>query len=146
MQKLPVGHRVYWYPAPPAADEQPTLAFVTRCNEQGVASLSYLAENSYTFQCRRGVRHKDDPHLVERPNVVQECGVWDWGPDGRPREEKAELPDRSPEEITEKLLELHEKYGKRSAQIAVEMTQFTGERWAHQRVNLALHRLAHQES
>jgi hypothetical protein len=60
-------------------DAKPTAAFVTNVNETGDGNitLTTIPRNSeYIFPLRKTVLHKDDPRLLENPDLMRN-GVWD---------------------------------------------------------------------
>lgn len=139
---VPQNRVCFWYKAGDT-NRKPHLALVTDGDEYGLLCLSVFGVNWSRHQCLTGVRHKDDPFLVKRPQNAKDNGCWDYLPNYRPttvpsmeqKDQEASQPLTS--EVKNRIAELAAN-GKSAVEIAADLTEFTNEDWSHQRINALL--------
>lgn len=142
---LPVTATCLYYPGG-KLNCQGRAAIVTRADHRGMLDLSVFAPNARNIEVCQDVRHKDDPELIRRPERAKRDGVWDFGPCS-PRSdvpeatesEAAILPTHTEDEVEVEFARLVDLLGDgESKKIADRMTNFTGEAWNYQKVNIRI--------
>ena len=142
---VPQERMCFWYMAGDT-NRKPHLALVTDGDEYGLLCLAVFGVNWSQHQCYVGVRHKDDPFLVKRPQHAKDNGCWDYllghAPVMAPSMEKKdqEASRYLAPEIKGRLAELAAA-GKSAPEIAADLTEFTNEDWSYQRVGAILRSL-----
>jgi len=86
----PVGRVCLWYYHGTMGVE-PRLALVTRPVKGGGIELTVFPCGTTQLTTVSGVRHKDDPWLIQHPTHAYECGCWDYLPGTDPRPAKLEV-------------------------------------------------------
>ncbi len=124
----------------------PYLAFVVEAtSREAILELAVLGKSMVAFRLKHGVRHKDDPFLTPRPEHVKDNGFWDYLPDlvpvqpTQPDKPPADPPIPARPEATDSpenrdRVKVLAAEGKSSPEIAITMSEETGETWTHQRI------------
>ncbi len=128
----PTSYTCLWYRAGDF-NRQPCFAIVTGTGTRGALDLTIFGRGREPLH-HEGVRHKDDPDLVSRPQRLRESGCWDYLPGTAPPVKPASTPNIETKDLLYQLAD----EGKGPPEIAKLMTDATKEAWSHQRVNANL--------
>ncbi|MEA3351197.1 MAG: hypothetical protein U9Q82_11285 [Chloroflexota bacterium] len=149
----PNGRVCLWF-AGGDLGRKPLLALVTDDENDGILKLAVLGPNWARHVCHSGVRHKDDPKLVERPVLARENGCWDYLPEPGPPVAVKEPIQAKPtkhesfpsvtDEVKNQIASLLNA-GKSTTEVAEALTETTGEKWSYQRVNTTLRAIKQSE-
>ena len=151
---VPCNRMCLWYKAGDMK-RKPDLALVTNSVDDGMLDLTIFGVRARQ-ECVNGVRHKDDPFLVKRPQHAKDNGCWDYLPYFKPsakppvteQVEEDPLPATKPivadQEVKDQVTNLLSR-GMSSPEIAEELTKYTGNKWSYQRVNALMRQMPQPE-
>ncbi len=142
---VPAGRVCFWYQGGDT-HRAPRIALVTEDGTNGIISLTVFGPMWTRGQCESGVRHRDDPFLVKRPNHAKDNGCWDYLPGDKPPvpppPQGVTIPTVEPKD--QPVLDVKELIGQLATgghsaiEIAAHLTETTDDKWSYQKVNAIL--------